>query len=312
MLTHGNLLASCEALRLAWRWTAERPARARAAALPRARARRRAARHAARRRLGRAAPGLRRRDVLDATRDARRHACSSGCRRCTPARRRARGSRSWPGCGCACRDRRRCRRRSHDELAPRAGPVRARALRDDRDHHERVEPLRRRAARRARWASRSRASSVRLDDDVGRDPAAGTQRVPRLLGPRGGDADAVHRRRVVPQRRRRRHRPRRLPPHRRAGQGADHLRRLQRVSPRGRGRPAPHPGGGGGRGRRRAVGRVGRGGRRRRRARDRRARPRRPARVRGRAPRALQAPAPGAVRRRAAAQRAGQGPPREL
>ncbi len=50
MLTHGNTLASCEALRLAWRWTDARPARARAPALPRARARRRPARHAARRR----------------------------------------------------------------------------------------------------------------------------------------------------------------------------------------------------------------------------------------------------------------------
>ena len=64
-------------------------------------------------------------------------------------------------------------------------------------------------------------------------------------------------------------RPRRLPQHRRAQQGADHLRRVQRVPRENRGRAARSTGRGRRRGRRHPVGRVGRGGHRGRRRRRR-------------------------------------------
>ena len=103
VLSHGNLLASAEAVRLAWRWTPGRPARARAAAVPRARPRRRAARHADRRRVRRAAAALRRR--RRARQRGREHEASLFFGVPTMYARLAEltpGWPSWPGCGCAC------------------------------------------------------------------------------------------------------------------------------------------------------------------------------------------------------------------
>ena len=93
----------------------------------------------------------------------------------------------------------------------------------------------------------------------GRDPASRPERVSGLLESAGRDPRGIHRRRLVPQRRRRHLRRRRLPAHRRTQQGADHLRRVQRLPTRDRRRAARtsrrRRGGGGGD----AVCRVGRG-----------------------------------------------------
>ena len=75
----------------------------------------------------------------------------------------------------------------HDDLATRAGITGARALRDDRDDHERLEPLRRRAAC-GHGGLPAPGGGGAPRRPVGRDPAARPERVPRLLGPRGGDA----------------------------------------------------------------------------------------------------------------------------
>ena len=224
MLTHGNRSASCEALRLAWRWTAHDRL---VLALPLFHV------HGLgvglhgtllARRLGGAPPALRRR--RGARRRARRttRRSSSACPRCTPRlATSASGSPSSPGCASASRARRRCRPRCTTTLARPGRRPRPRALRHDRDDHERVEPLRRRAAGRAPSASRSPASRCGSTSRRARSccaartcsPATGAaRRRPRAAFTddgwfRTGDVGA--------------RRCRRLPAHRRSGQGADHL-----------------------------------------------------------------------------------------
>ncbi len=91
-----------------------------------------------------------------------------------------------------------------------------------------------------------------------RDPPPGSERVRWLLGPARRHGGRLHRRRLVQDRRHRRPRPRRLPPPRRTGPGPDHHRRPQRVPPGGGRRPPRSSGrgrGGGGRHTRRRVGR---------------------------------------------------------
>ena len=83
--------------------------------------------------------------------------------------------------------------------------------------------------------------------DRRRGPAARPQRVRRLLGQPGGHRRGLRPRRLVPHRRPRQLRRARLPAHRGPQQGADHHRRLQRPPPRGRGAAARAPRGGRGR-----------------------------------------------------------------
>ncbi len=76
---------------------------------------------------------------------------------------------------------------------------------------------------------------LRLADE--RDPPAGAERLPRLLGSAGGHGGGVHRRRMVPDGRHRRARHRRVPAPRGAGRRSHHQRGAQRLPPGGRGRP---------------------------------------------------------------------------
>ena len=295
-----TLLASCEALRLAWRWTADRPARARAAALPRARPRCRAPRHAAVRRVGGAPPAVRPRRWCSTPPTSTTRRSSSACPTMyarLAISERVGGARPVAplrvGFGAAAG---RAARRPH---GPGRRP-RPRALRHDRDDHERVEPVRRRAAgRHRRLPAPGRRGAPRRA--VGRDPAARA----RTCSPATGIA--------------RRRRARRSTttagsaPATSVRHDADgYLRIVGRakeliisggynVYPREVedvllehpavaevavvGEPSDEWG-------ELVVAVVVR--------RDRRARPRRPARVRRRAPRAVQAAAPGALRRRAA------------
>ena len=125
-------------------------------------------------------------------------------------------------------------------------PRHPRALRHERDHHDHLQPLRRRPRRRHGRASRCRASSCAIADAEtgaacrerrdrrhrGRGPNvfAGYWRMPEKT------ARGVPRRRLLHHRRCRRDRRRRLRLDRRPRQGPDHLRRLQRLSQGGRGR----------------------------------------------------------------------------
>ena len=180
MLTHGNTLASCEALRLAWRWTA---ADRLVLALPLFHV------HGLGVGLhgtllcggvGGAAPAVRRRRGARRRARPRRHPVLRGAHHVrAPGGQRPRG-RARPaavvrvGFGApAGRAARRPRRPG--------GDPRPRAVRHDRDDHERVEPLRRRAPGRHRGLSapRRRGAARRA---VGRDPAARPERVPRVLG----------------------------------------------------------------------------------------------------------------------------------
>ena len=161
---------------------------------------------------------------------------SSACRRCTSRSRARPEHESSPGCGCACRVRRRflptC-----TSARDRRRCARARAVRPHRDGHELVEPVRRRAARRNGRLRRSPASTS----------ASATATRSSCGGPtcsRGyweqpeatvaafdvdgwfatGDIGAFDDDGYLQ--------------HRRAQQGADHLRRVQRVPARSRGRAA--------------------------------------------------------------------------
>ena len=151
--------------------------------------------------------------VLDAAARPAGDACSSACRPCTPGWPPRPGPPSWAGCGCACRGRRRCPPTCIERWPSAAGPAGARALRHDRDDHERLQPLRRRAAAGHGRAARCPGSSCASPAATGRDAGAGPERVRRLLGAtRRRPPSAVRRRRLVPHRRPRRLRRRRLPP----------------------------------------------------------------------------------------------------
>ncbi len=293
-----------------------RPARARAPALPRARSGGRPARHAAR--------AVRRRCCSRASTPMRcstRHAtttrrCSSACPRCTRGSRRSRAVAELA-------------RLAPVRLGVGAAPgVAARASSRGRpgscvlERYGMTETLMNVSnpydgERRAGTVGFPLPGvEVQLADSSGEILLRGPNVFRGYWAQRGRDARRVHDRRVVPERRRRRVRPRRLPPHRGTSQGADHLRGLQRVPTRGRGRAARAP--------RRSPrwrwwGRPPTSGAkwwsrsscppmikaptiRRRGARRRCA-----AGLRRRAPRAVQAPAAGPLRGRAAAQRARQG-----
>ena len=150
-------------------------------------------------------------------------------------------------------------------------PAHPRALRDDRDRDEHVEPARRpatgrhrrpAAARRDRPHRRRRRRALRSRRDR-RHRAQGPERLPGLLEPAGEDARGVHRRRLLPHRRHGHVDARGLRADRRPGEGHDHHRRPQRLPEGNRGAD------------RRAARRRGIGGRRRAGRRFRRGRGRR-------------------------------------
>ena len=185
MLTHGNALASCEALRLAWRWSA---ADRLVLALPLFHVHGLGVGLHGTLLCGGSAVLLPRFDadaVLDAARDHDatlffgvptmypRLAASARRGRARPSAVVRVGFGAPAG---------RAARRPHRP----GGDPRPRAVRHDRDDHERVEPLRRRAPGRHRGLSapRRRGAARRA---VRRDPAARPERVPRVLGSGGGD-----------------------------------------------------------------------------------------------------------------------------
>ncbi len=158
------------------------------------------------------------------------------------------------------------------------GAADPRALRDDRNRHDRVQSARRHprggnrrppASRHQRAHRRCRSEPLRAGCDR-RRPGPRSERVCRLLANAREDARRVHRRRVVSHRRSRpmgrRRRGERLPAPRRARQGHDHQRRTQRLpeGDRGAHRRAPrHRRIGGDRRARSRFRRSGDGGRRR-------------------------------------------------
>ncbi|CAA9425161.1 MAG: Long-chain-fatty-acid--CoA ligase, partial [uncultured Ramlibacter sp.] len=120
------------------------------------------------------------------------------------------------------------------------------ALRHERDRHAGVQSLRpegRRAPRRHGRlpAARCRPAHLRRRRHRAagrrgrRHPGQGTQRLQGLLAHAGEDARGVHARRLVQDRRRRQGGRAWLRQHRRAQQGPDHQRRLQRLPGRNRG-----------------------------------------------------------------------------
>ena len=215
MLSHGNLLAGARAVTTAWRWTADDGL---VLALPLF--------HLHGLGVGSTGaltsggrsllPGFK--PELVAVASARRATprCSSACRRCTSGcgvrRGRSGGARALASLRLVVS--------GSAPLAPSCGsgsaPHRAadpRALRHDRDDHEHLEPVRRRASpghRRVPAARRRGAPRRRRRWRQRRDPRARRECVRRLLAAGGGHRAVVHRRRLVPHRRHRRRSTRRL------------------------------------------------------------------------------------------------------
>ena len=151
LLTHGNVLASPAALRLAWRWE---PDDRLVLALPLFHMHGlgcRAARHAAVRGVGRpAAAASTPTAVLDAAQAEHATLFFGVPTMYDRLGALARVPTSWARCGSASRARRRCPPTSTAASRPGRRRRRARALRAHRDADERVEPVRRRAPRRHR------------------------------------------------------------------------------------------------------------------------------------------------------------------
>ena len=205
--------------------------RARAAAVPRARAGPRRARAAAPRRRGLAPrPLLARGGGGGAGR-----AGDDAVRRpddVPPARRRRRGDRGRGGLrrarGCWSPARRRCRPPTTRGSSALTRPADRRALRHDRDADEHGGAGRRRAPRRARSGAPLDGVELRLVDDdgdvldasddetLGRDPGARAEPLPRVPQPRGRHGRGAARR-LVPHRRPGHARGRRLHPASSAG-----------------------------------------------------------------------------------------------
>ena len=216
MLRHSNLLASIEAVRLAWRWTPQDRlvltlplfhvhglgvgingtlhAGASAVLLPRFEAD----------------------AVLDATAAHEATLFFGVPTMWTRGWRRRRGWASWPACGWACPARRRCPP-SSTAAWPRSGGQRgARALRHVRDADERLQPAGRRAAAGHRRSAAAGRGGPPRRRGRGGGAAARPERLRRVLGAARGHGRGLRRRRVVPQRRPRCPRRRRLPADRRA------------------------------------------------------------------------------------------------
>ncbi len=181
MLSHGNTLASCEALRLAWRWDADDRL---VLALPLFHVHGLGVGLHGTLLCGASAVLVPRFDaeaVLDAAREQRRDAVLRRAhdvrapRRVDPRRRAGAAPSVRVRIGATARIVARGTR-------GRRGRPRARALRHDRDAHERVESVRRRTARRYRRLPAARGRGPpRRRRAIGRDPVARTERVPRLL-----------------------------------------------------------------------------------------------------------------------------------
>ena len=125
----------------------------------------------------------------------------------------------------------------------RTGHRSPRALRDDRDRHERVEPAARRAQARVRRSCRSpasrSASSMRRARAARRAPSAKSRSTVRtsrrVTGSSPTRPPSRSLRRLVPHRRHGNVRRRRLPCDRRTRKGPHHQRRTQRLSEGNRG-----------------------------------------------------------------------------
>ena len=236
MLSHGNLLASVEALRIAWRWT---PDDRLVLALPLFHMHglvRRPARHAAARRVRGAAPALRRRRRARRGRDEHGATLFFGVP--TMYSRLAasdRARRAVAGCACACRARRRsadlharARRRVGTRVLERYGMTETLMnVSNPYDGDRRPGtvgiplPLRRR-----------RRSSAGTDGDLRARP----QRVRRLLAAPRRHRGVVHRTAGSPPATSARGTTTATSRIVGRAQGAHHQRRLQRVPARGRGR----------------------------------------------------------------------------
>jgi acyl-CoA synthetase (AMP-forming)/AMP-acid ligase II len=222
MLSSGNLLASAQALRIAWRWSADDRL---VLALPLFHLHGLGVELVGTLVAGASAVLLPKFDA-DAVLDAAAHdgTLFFGVPKMyarLAASSRARGAR--PSAAVRVRLRAAARHAARDARRMRrtAG---AGALRHERDSDERLAPVRRRAPPRQRRlpAARRRAATRRER----RDLAARAERHLRLLAAAGGDRGGVERRRVVPHRRPGRDRRRWLCAHRRPREGADHHGRL--------------------------------------------------------------------------------------